>query len=112
MAAVRAWKATCDCAVGKLYVKLVAAETGDLPTLKGVLSHRTGLKKDSLMAAKSCVERTQHSQEKATDFATELKKLFKQAHPEESLISAVLLRCFVTGLQPTVGRQLLLQGKP
>ncbi len=92
------------------YVKLAAAETGDLPTLKGALLQRTGLKKDSLMVAKSIVERTQHSQEKATDFATKLKKLFKQAHPKERLTSAVLLQRFVTGLRPTFGLQLLLQG--
>ncbi len=121
VAAAKAWSAEKQLAVvptllrGKLldyYVELEAAETGDLPTLKGALSQRAGLKKDSLVAAKSFVERTQHSQEKATDFAAELKKLFKQAYPEESLTSAVLLRRFVTGLRPTVGRQLLLQGKP
>lgn len=41
-----------------------------------------------------------------------LKKLFKQAYPNEELTSAILLQCFLTGLTSPICRQLLLCGQP
>ncbi len=68
VAAAKAWSADKQLAVvptllprGKLldyYVELEAAETGDLPTLKGALSQRAGLKKDSLVPTHRHVEDT------------------------------------------------------
>ena len=55
--------------------------------------------------------RNQKDDERAGDFAIELTKLFKQAYPEENTTSAVLQR-FVTGLRPSISRQLLLQKRP
>ena len=42
----------------------------------------------------------------------QLKKLFKQAYPEEDSTSGILLQRFVMGLKTPVSRQLLLRGKP
>eukprot|EP00731_Ephydatia_muelleri_P006855 Em0003g1103a len=42
----------------------------------------------------------------------QLKKLFKQAYPEEDSASGILLQRFVMGLKTPVSRQLLLRGKP
>lgn len=43
-----------------------------------------------------------------TDFASKLRKLFKQAYPSESTTSNALLQRFLTGLRSLVGQQLLL----
>ena len=40
-----------------------------------------------------------------------LKRLFKQAYPEEDSTSSILLQRFVMGLKTPVSRQLLLRGK-
>ena len=56
--------------------------------------------------------RCQRSGEKVADFASDLKKLFKQAYPEEPLTSGILLQCFITGLMPHISQQILLKGKP
>ena len=42
----------------------------------------------------------------------QLKKLFKQAYPEEDSTSSILLQRFVMGLKTPVSMQLLLRGKP
>ena len=121
VAAAKRWDAAKQLAIvpallrGKLldyYVDLDAANKSSVATLKNALAQRAGLKKDSLAAAKAFVERGQGAQEKTADFAAELKKLFVQAYPDESPTSTVLLQRFVTGLRPTISRQLLLQGKP
>ena len=41
-----------------------------------------------------------------------LKKLYKQAYPEESGASGILLQHFLMGLKTSISRQLLLRGKP
>ncbi|KAL5517946.1 hypothetical protein EMCRGX_G003596 [Ephydatia muelleri] len=46
------------------------------------------------------------------EFAMQLKKLFKQAYPEEDSTSSILLQRFVMGLKTPVSMQLLLRGKP
>ena len=46
------------------------------------------------------------------DFASTLKRLFKDAYPAESMASAVLLQHFLTGLHPEIGHQLLLRNRP
>ena len=35
-----------------------------------------------------------------------------ESYPDEQIISAILLQPFLTGLLPTISRQLLLKGKP
>lgn len=100
---------------GKLldyYVDLGAADRESIDKLKGALTQRAGLKKDALTAARTFVQRIQQPQEKVVDFVSALKKLFKEAYPEENLTSTVLLQRFMTGLRPTIARQLLLKGKP
>ena len=67
---------------------------------------------DPLMAARTFVSREQHPNEKFEDFAAALKKLFKQAYPSEALTSSVLLQRFVTGLSPSISKQILLRGRP
>ena len=54
----------------------------------------------------------QGAQEKAVDFTADLKQLFRQAFPEEDTKSIVLRQRFLTGLQPSVGCQVLLSKKP
>ena len=56
--------------------------------------------------------RSQQQQEKVTEFAMNLKKLFEQAYPEESNASGILLQHFLMGLKTSISRQLLLRGKP
>ena len=58
--------------------------------------------------------RCQRSGEKVADFASDLKKLFKQRHiyPEEPHTSGILLQRFVTGLMSRISQQILLKGKP
>ena len=121
VAAAKKWDAAKQLAIvpallrGNLldyYVDLDNASKSSVATLKGALAQRAGLKKDSLAAAMTFIERNQRAQEKTVDFAAELKKLFGQAYPDENLTSKVLLQRFVTGLRPTISRQLLLQGKP
>ena len=46
------------------------------------------------------------------DFASTLKHLFKDAYPAESMASTVILQCFLTGLCPEIGCQLLLCNRP
>ena len=46
------------------------------------------------------------------DFASTLKKLFKNAYPSEAMTSTILLQRFLTGLYPEIDRQLLLRKTP
>ena len=84
----------------------------DLQQVKTALTEKTGLMQDPLTAGKLFMARCQHTDEKVADFAVSLKKLFKQAYPDEALTSGILLQRFVTGLLPTISQQVLLQGKP
>ena len=100
---------------GKLidyYVELDDGTKTDLALLKAALQEKAGKKEDPLMASRSFNQRNQGQNEKVTDFADALKKLFKTAYPGEAITSAVLLQRFLTGLRPEIGRQLLLRTKP
>ena len=50
--------------------------------------------------------------ERMGHFAIQLTKLFKQAYSKETKMSVVLLQQSVTGLHPSISRQILLQKKP
>ena len=100
---------------GKLvdyYVELDATTKADLKQLKTALMRKAGLAQDPLTAGKLFISHCQRPGEKAEDFAEQLKKLFKQAYPDEELTSGILLQRFLTGLTAAVSRQMLLRGQP
>ena len=100
---------------GKLvdyFVELDTTTKADLKQLKTALMTRAGLARDPLTAGKIFISRCQLPGEKAEDFANDLKKIFKQAYPEEELTSGILLQRFLTGLVAPVSRQMLLRGQP
>ena len=100
---------------GKLvdfFVELSEEECADMQTLKKALSAKAGLARDPLSSAKCFNMRKQGQEEKVADFARDLKKLFTQAYPSESIQSPVLLQRFLTGLLGSVSQQLLLKGRP
>jgi len=100
---------------GKLidyYVELPDDTKSNIDRLKAALQERAGVKEDPLVAYKCFNQRNQCSDEKIKDFASALKHLFKNAYPDESMDSAVLLQRFLTGLCPEIGHQLLLCGRP
>ena len=120
-ATAKEWNAAKQLAVvptllhGKLincYLDLSEDDKKDVKTLRTALQEKAGLKRDPLMASKLFNERVQGPQEKASDFVSELRKLFQQAFPEEEATSAVLLQRYLTGLRPTISRQMLLRRKP
>lgn len=84
---------------------------GDLDKLKSALEKAAGVADDPLTAARTFMSRDQGPLESVKDFAAALRKLFKQAYPEEALTSSVLLQRFLTGLRPLISRQLLLRKK-
>lgn len=94
------------------YVDLDAATKADLKLLKAALMKEAGLAQDPLTAGKLFISCSQRPGETATDFATHLKKLFKQAYPGEELTSGILLQCFLTGSASPVSQQILLRGQP
>ena len=47
-----------------------------------------------------------------SNFATDLKKLFRLAYLEEAKSPSVLLQRLLTGLSPEISRQILLKGRP
>ena len=83
-----------------------------MKSVKDELTKRLRLCREPLEAGKLFVVRSQQEQEKVTEFAMNLKKLFKQAYPEESSASGILLQRFLMGLKTSISRQLLLRGKP
>jgi len=100
---------------GKLidyYTEFDDATKTDLAALKQALQVKAGLIKDPLVASRSFNRRSQLLNEKVDEYASELKRLFKQAYPNEDMGSAVLLQKFMTGLQPPIARQMLLKKKP
>lgn len=101
---------------GKLvdyYLDLTADEKETLKKMKEALMEKAGIGKDRLMAGKAFISRCQQPGEKVDDFCGELKSLFKLAYPGEALLtSEVLLQRFLTGLTPSLSRQLLMRGKP
>ena len=56
--------------------------------------------------------RSQLQGETVEHFSEELAKLFSQGYPTEASTLDILLQRFLTGLLPSIGRQLLLRGKP
>lgn len=120
-AAAKEWDAAKQLTViptllrGKLidyYVELADDTKSDLGRLKAALQKRAGITPDPLVASKQFNQRNQSPDEKVKDFASTLKRLFKNAYPDESMASAVLLQRFLTGLRPEIGRQLLLRNRP
>ena len=100
---------------GKLidfYTEFDEATKGDLSSLKLALQEKAGLKIDPLIASRNFNQRDQLPGEKVDDYASELKRLFKQAYPDEGLNSTVLLQKFLTGLLAPIARQMLLKKKP
>ena len=121
VAAAKEWNANKQLTViptllrGKLidyYVELEDATKNDLALLKVALLDKSGKKEDPLVASRCFNQRNQSQDEKVTDFAAVLKKLYKSAYPGESMTSTVLLQRFLTGLRPEIGRQLLLRNRP
>ena len=84
----------------------------DLGRLKSLLMTKAGLVRDSLASSQIFMTRTQYPEEKVSDFAMELKRLFKDAYSSDDYTSAILLQRFLTGLLSPIRRQLLLHGKP
>ena len=100
---------------GKLidyYTDLPAATRDDLKLLKAALEEKAGITPDQFSAAASFNRRNQGPDERSSDFAMALGKLFKVAYPSEASTSPVLLQRFVTGLRPPISRQLLLRKRP
>ena len=85
----------------------------DPETLRKALMDRAGISKDPLASAKVFSERRQGEQETVTDFEGALKKLFKEAYPEETAsTSGVLRQRFLTGLRSEITKHILLRGNP
>ena len=79
---------------GKLvdyYVELDEAVKATIKLLKTALMTRAGLIEDPLTAGKIFISHCQHTNEKAEDFANDLRKLFKQIYPDEDVTSGILL---------------------
>ena len=121
VAAAKEWDARKQLTVlpallrGKLldyYLDLGDDDKVDLKTLNAALKKKVGIDRDPLMASRLFNERSQGTHEKAVDFASELKKLFTQAFPDEDTKSIVLCQRFLTGLQPSISCQVLLHKKP
>ena len=71
---------------------------GDLGRMKTLLMMKAGLVRDSLASSQMFMTRTQYPEEKVSDFAVELKRLFKEACSSDDYTSAILLQRFLTGL--------------
>ena len=101
---------------GKLveyYVSLEDDEKTVPDTLRKALMDRAGISKDPLVSAKVFSERRQGAQETVKDFEGALKKLFKEAYPEETVsTSGVLRQRFLAGLRSDIAKHILLKGNP
>ena len=100
---------------GKLldyYIQLDDSEKTTMKALKAALLTRSGIAKEPLSAAKLFMDRVQGSQERVGDYGMALKKVFKEAFPDELVTSAVLLQHFLNGLRPVITQQVLLQKQP
>ena len=121
IAAAKEWNAEKQALIlptlfrGKLvecYMELETETKMSVKSVKDELTKRLRLCREPLEAGKLFMVRSQQEQEKVTEFAMNLKKLFKQAYPEESSASGILLQRFLMGLKTSISRQLLLRGKP
>ena len=100
---------------GKLvdyYTEADEETCGNLEQLKTLLMTKAGLIRDLLASSQMFMMRTQYQDEKVSNFAVELKRLFTEAYASDDYSSAILLQRFLTGLHPSIRRQLLLHGKP
>ena len=100
---------------GKLvdvYVALDEETRASLPNTKKALLESAGILRDPLTAGQAFMSRHQLTGETVRDYATNLRKLFTESYPGEEQTSAILLQRFLTGLSPSICRQLLLKGKP
>ena len=95
-----------------IYIDLDDDTKADLAEVKKALMKKAGLIKDPLVAEKEFMVHSQVQGETVERFAEELSRLFSQAYPTEAPISDILLQRFLTGILPSIGRQLLLRGKP
>ena len=87
-----------------LYIELEADTKKAVKCVKEELVKRPlSLCREPLEAGKLFIARSKLEKERVAEFAMHLKKLFKQAYPEER---------FVLGLKTPISTQLLLRGKP
>ena len=93
------------------YMDLSEEEKKSLAGLKQALERKAGIKKDPLVAAKYFNSHHQDDRERVVDYAIQLRKAFKEAYPDESVGSAVLLQTFLSGLRP-IARHVVLKGRP
>ena len=96
------------------YLELSKEERSSLQflALETLLVERCSLTKDPLVAGKQFMTRCQGQTEKTSKFVADIKPQFKCVYPSESGELAVLLQHFLTGLQPTISLELLLNVKP
>ena len=97
--------------VGVLCIELEANTKKTVKIVKEELMKRLKLCRQPLEAGKLFMIRSQLEKEGVMEFAMHLKKLFKQAYPEEDSTSGIFLQRFVMGLKTPVSMQLLLRGK-
>lgn len=64
-----------------IYLELSEESKTDMKTLRAALAEKSGVTKGALSAAKAFMERTQRPEEKVADYASQLKKLFKESYP-------------------------------
>ena len=94
------------------YINLEEEEKVSIQELGNSLKKRAGLMTDPLASARKSSIRSQEPQERVSNFATDLKKLFRLAYLEEAKSPSVLLQRLLTGLSPEISRQILLKGRP
>lgn len=85
---------------------------GDITKLKATPLKATGRSEDPLATERAFVSRDQRPNKNVAEFASELRKLFKQAYPSEWTTSTVLQQQFLTGLRSPVSQHLLLRKEP
>ena len=91
------------------YMDLGEDEKRSLEDVKQALERKAGIKKDPILAARYFNSRYQDDRESVMDYATQLRKSFKEAYPEEDVGSAVLLQTFLSGLRPSIARQVIFE---
>ena len=94
------------------YIDLPNNIQDDIKKLKAALEQKAGITPDYFSASSAFSRRNQGPNESCGDFAMELVKLFKLAHPTEATTSTVLLQHFVSGLRPSISCHLLLRKCP
>ena len=95
-----------------LYLGLSEDKKELMAALKAALAERSGVTKHPLLVCKLFAEKNQGTHQTIAEYATELSKLFQEAHPSEDVSSTVLLNRFLSGLKPAVGQQVLFKEQP